>query len=268
MTKSVFITGANTGIGFQIVRALYSSSKQSYTILVGSRSLSNAHNAIEAVKSEFPSSSSSLTPIQIDIEDDTSIQAAYSAIESQLGGKLDVLINNAGAQFESALAQGKITSERELWDKSWSVNTTSTQVVTSKFTSLLVQSSDPRLLFITSGTATLAGSDNTALRVNQSPAVKGWPKTGFMGLPAYRSAKTGLNMLMREWHRILKEDGVKVFAISPGLLATGLGGDTEMLKRLGAADPSVAGPFIRSVVEGERDGDVGMVLTRDGIQAW
>jgi hypothetical protein len=75
-------------------------------------------------------------------------------------------------------------------------------------------------------------------------------------------------MLMLEWHRILKEDGVKVFAISPGMLATGLGGDTEFLKRLGAADPSVAGPFIRSVVEGERDGDVGKVLTRDGIQGW
>lgn len=75
-------------------------------------------------------------------------------------------------------------------------------------------------------------------------------------------------MLMLEWHRILKGDGVKVFAISPGLLATGLGGDTEFLKRMGAADPSVAGPFIRNVVEGERDGDVGKVLTRDGIQGW
>ncbi|KAI7972342.1 hypothetical protein EIK77_009783 [Talaromyces pinophilus] len=268
MAKSVFITGANTGIGFQIVRALCSSSKTSYQILVGSRSLPNAHNAIEAVKSEFPSSTSSLTPIQINIEDDTSIRAAYSAIESQLSGKLDVLINNAGAQFEPALEQGKISSERELWDKSWSVNTTSTQVVTSTFVPLLVQSDDPRILFITSGTSSFSGSNNTALRVNQSPAEKGWPKHGSLGLPAYRSAKTGLNMLMREWHRILKEDGVKVFSISPGMLATRLGGDTERLKRMGAEDPSVAGPLVRSVIEGERDGDVGKVLTRDGIQAW
>ncbi|EEA20584.1 hypothetical protein TMatcc_000574 [Talaromyces marneffei ATCC 18224] len=269
MAKSVFITGANTGIGFQIVRALYGSSKESYQILLGSRSLSNAHNAIEAVKSEFPSSpTSSLTPIQIDIEDDDSIAAAYNAISTQLDGKLDVLINNAGAQLEHGLAQGKIASERELWDKSWSINTTSTQVVTSKFVPLLLQSSDPRLLFITSGTSAFAGLDNAALAVNQSPAETGWPKTGFMGVPAYRSAKTGLNMLMREWYRILKGDGVKVFAISPGFLATGLGGDTEFLKKLGAADPSVAGPFIRSVVDGERDGDVGKVLTKDGIQAW
>jgi hypothetical protein len=33
-----------------------------------------------------------------------------------------------------------------------------------------------------------------------------------------------LNMLMREWYRILKNDGVKVWCISPGILATGLAG--------------------------------------------
>lgn len=263
MAKSVFITGANTGIGFQIVRALYNSSKESYHIFVGSRSLSNAHKAIEAIKSEFPSSASSLVPIQIDIEDDASIQSAFDAISSHLNGKLDALINNAGASFDR-----QIGSERELWNKSWSVNTTSTHVVTSKFVPLLLQSSDPRLLFITSGTASFAGSANTALKVNQSPETKGWPKPGFLGIPAYRSSKTGLNMLMLEWHRILKGDGVKVFAISPGMLVTGLGGDPEFLKKMGAADPSVAGPFIRSVVEGERDEDVGKVLTRDGIQGW
>ncbi|RAO65480.1 uncharacterized protein BHQ10_001492 [Talaromyces amestolkiae] len=270
MPKSVFITGANAGIGFQIVRALYSSSKESYHILLGSRSLSNAHKAIENIKTEFPTSTNNtITPIQIDIEDDTSIQSAHDTISSLLtGGKLDVLVNNAGAQFEHDLISGKIGSERELWDKTWSVNTTSTQVVTSKFIPLLLRSDDPRLLFVTSGTASFAGTANLALKVNQPPETKGWPKPGFVGLPAYRSAKTGLNMLMREWHRILKGDGVKVFALSPGLLATGLGGDTELLKKFGAEDPTVAGPFVKSVIEGERDADVGKVVSRAGVQGW
>lgn len=266
MTRVIFITGANTGIGFQIVRALYGSSKESYQILLGSRSLTNAHSAMEAVKAEFPSSTNMIKPIQIDIEDDQSIQTAYSEVKSQLG-KVDVLINNAGAQFEQQFMAGKIPSERELWNKSWSVNTTSTQVVTTTFIPLLLQSADPRLLFITSGTSTLAGTVNMDLAVNQSPS-QGWPKPGFIGVPAYRSAKTGLNMLMREWHRILKKDGVKVWAISPGWLATGLGAGPEASRKMGASDPVVVGPFIRSVVEGERDDDVGMVLTKDGIQAW
>jgi NAD(P)-dependent dehydrogenase (short-subunit alcohol dehydrogenase family) len=266
MARIVFITGANTGIGFQVVRALYAS-PEPYRILLGSRSLSNASSAISSLKTEIPSSTSTLTPIQIDIEDDTSILAAYNTIESTVG-KVDVLINNAGAQFEQQFMAGKIASERELWDKSWSVNTTSTQVTTSKFVPLLLQSSDPRLLFITSGTSTLEGTENPAIAVNRAPEAKGWPKPGFLGVPAYRSAKTGLNMLMREWHRILKVDGVKVWAISPGYLATGLGGNPELSKQFGAGDPAVAGPFIRAVVEGERDGDVGKVLTSGGIQAW
>lgn len=155
---------------------------------------------------------------------------------------------------------------REMWNHTWNVNTTSTQVITSAFAPLLLESADPRLLFITSGTSSLAGTENRALPVNRV-AAKGWPKTGF-SVPAYRSAKTGLNMLIREWYRWLKEDGVKVWGISPGFLATGLGGNPNASRKMGALDPSVAGPFIRSVIEGERDADAGFVITRDGVQPW
>jgi NAD(P)-dependent dehydrogenase (short-subunit alcohol dehydrogenase family) len=173
--------------------------------------------------------------------------------------------NIAGAQFDQLVKQGKL-SERDAWNQSWNVNTTGTQVMTSTFIPLLLQASDPRLLFITSATSTLAGSENQDLVVNKYPP-KGWPKTGF-GVPAYRSAKTGMNMLMREWHKTLHEDGVKVFALSPGFLATGLGGNPEMTKKMGAGNPEIAGPFIRSVIEGERDSDAGKVINKDGIQPW
>lgn len=75
-------------------------------------------------------------------------------------------------------------------------------------------------------------------------------------------------MMMREWCRVLAEDGVKVWCISPGFLATGLGGNPEMLKKMGAGDPVVAGLFVRSVLEGKRDADVGKVVNRDGVQPW
>ncbi|KAL4783717.1 putative short chain dehydrogenase [Aspergillus varians] len=257
MATIALITGANTGIGFQIVRALSSSSKP-YHILVGARTPSKASDAIKAVREEYPSSVTTYSPVIIDIERDESIQSAFTEISS-VHGKLDVLINNAGAQLEPLFTRGEIPTERELWNRSWSVNTASTQVVTTTFVPLLTKSANPRLLFITSGTSTLAGSENQALFIN---------KPGVMGVPAYRSSKTGLNMLMREWHRILKNDGVKVFAISPGYLATGLGGDPEFSKKMGAGDPSVAGPFIKGVVEGGRDADAGKVLTRDGVQDW
>jgi NAD(P)-dependent dehydrogenase (short-subunit alcohol dehydrogenase family) len=193
---------------------------------------------------------------------------------------------------------------RELWNRTWNVNVTSTQIVTTTFAPLLLKSSDPRLIFMTSGTATLAGTDNFDVPWNKVPA-KGWPKTGSThsispSYAAYRSSKTGLNMMMRcarslslfyssvprgeprttnleangvitahrEWYRYLKEDGVKVWAVSPGYLATGIGGGRERNIRQGAADPAIGGNFVRDVLEGKRDGDVGKAILREMVQPW
>lgn len=155
---------------------------------------------------------------------------------------------------------------REMWDKSWSVNTTSTMVFTHTFAPLLLKSQSPRLLFITSGTSTMTEHTNQKLMVNQSPD-KGWPKPNYM-VAAYRSAKCGMNMMMREWVRILAKDNVRVWAISPGLLATGLGGNPEMMKKMGAIDPAIGADFVKSVVEGQRDADVGTVIRKDETQPW
>ncbi|KAG8889097.1 hypothetical protein FRB98_005847 [Tulasnella sp. 332] len=260
----VLITGANTGLGFQIVRALYGSDKP-YDIILSGRSLPKVKDAINSAEGEFPSSVSKLSPLHVDIEHDDSIRSAFKQVQSTFG-KLDTLINNAGASFEPELAAGRMT-EREMWNQSWNTNTTGTHIMTSTFVPLLLQSSDPRLLFITSGTSTLAGTENTAVPVNKIPA-KGWPKAPGFNVPAYRSSKAGMNMMMREWYRMLREDGVKVWAISPGFLATGLGAGPEFNKKMGAGDPSVAGVFIRGVVEGSRDADVGKVITGNGVQPW
>lgn len=152
-----------------------------------------------------------------------------------------------------------------MWNKSWSVNTTSTFMITHTLAPLLLKSSDPRLLFITSGTSTM-GERPSPLPVDKSPAA-GWPKPMLM-IPAYRSAKTGLNMMMLEWARILGEDGVKAWCVSPGFLATGLGPGADKNKEMGAQDPKVGGEFVRDVVEGKRDGDVGKVIRKDDVQAW
>jgi NAD(P)-dependent dehydrogenase (short-subunit alcohol dehydrogenase family) len=77
-----------------------------------------------------------------------------------------------------------------------------------------------------------------------------------------------MNMMMREWYKTLKEDGVKVWCISPGQLATGLGGSVEVNKKMGAKDPADGGKFVCAVVEGHRDADVGKVVSVDGVQAW
>ncbi|KAH0024392.1 hypothetical protein KCU78_g5093, partial [Aureobasidium melanogenum] len=260
----VLITGANTGIGYQIVRALVSSDK-AYDIIVAGRSSEKVEAAIDSVKAEFSSTHSKLSRLQVDIESDESISAAYEEVHSQFD-RVDVLINNAGGEFDRLAAQGKM-SQRENWNKAWNVNVAGTQIMTHTFVPLLLQSSSPRLLFMASGTATFADKAHAASPFNQV-APKGWPKQVF-SVAAYRSSKAGMNMMMREWWRLLQEDGVRVWCISPGPLATGLGGvGAEKLKAMGVGDPEPAGRFVVSVVQGFRDADVGLVITKDGVQAW
>ncbi|KAG8883643.1 hypothetical protein FRB97_006132 [Tulasnella sp. 331] len=252
----ILITGGNTGLGFQIVRALCNSDKP-YHIILGGRSLSKVQDAIRSVEGEFPSSVSKLFPLQVDIEHDDSIQNAFEEIQFKPEDSIRV-------QLELELVAGRMT-EREMWNRTWNVNTTGTQVMTIVFIPLLLQSSNPRLLFITSGTPTLTGTENSALPANKI-STKGWPKSGVWIIPAYRSSKAGLNMMTREWHRMFHEDGVKVWAIPPGFIATGIGAGLEFNKKAGAGNPSSAGVFIRSVVEGGRDADVGKVVTSSGVQ--
>lgn len=137
--------------------------------------------------------------------------------------------------------------------------------MTTTFLPLLVKSRDPRLLFLTSGLSSLAEASDLGDSKNAAPR-SGVPEY----FPSYRASKTGLNMMMLDWHKALVNNNVKVWSVAPGFLATSLGGDTEYLKRLGAGDPSTGGEFVRKVIEGERDEDVGKVVRgyKSSIQPW
>ncbi|KAI1474749.1 NAD(P)-binding protein [Daldinia eschscholtzii] len=266
----ILITGGNTGLGFEIAKALYQS-EIPYEIIIGTRTVSKGEDAIATLNKEIPQSASSLSVVQVDLTSDESIEKAIETISSQ-NGRLDALVNNAGGSFDAQIQEGKMTL-REGFNATWDLNVSGTHVITSLAVPLLLKSSDPRVLFITSGTSTLTETENAThpnlIRINGSPPA-GWPKPKVgLAVTAYRSAKTGLNMLMREWHRILRNDGVKVWAVSPGFLATGLGGiGPEKLKEMGARDPSIGGQFVRDVLQGKRDEDVGKAIRSDTIQPW
>jgi NAD(P)-dependent dehydrogenase (short-subunit alcohol dehydrogenase family) len=211
--KIALITGANTGLGYQIIRAL-ADSDQAYEILLGGRSIDKAQTAAESARTEFPNSKSNIRPVQIDISDDKSIDNLFNLIKGDYD-KIDTMINNAGIYpspvWITADGSRKLTiilgiqldqqwmagnmSMRGMWSESWNLNVVSTNVITHHFVPLLLNSNDPRLVFMASGTSSLANSMDPALAINKSPP-KGWPKDQFT-LPAYRSAKTGMNMMMR-----------------------------------------------------------------------
>ena len=91
-TKSiVLVTGANQGLGLEIVRSLAKSTSAAYSIFLGSRSIPNAEAAIKSIQSELPGSASNLQPVQVDIADDDSIARAYKTVEAA-AGRVDVLV--------------------------------------------------------------------------------------------------------------------------------------------------------------------------------
>lgn len=67
----ILITGANTRIGFQIIRALCSADK-AYYVIVGDCTLAKVQDAIRSATAEFPDSCSKLFPLQVDNEHDDS----------------------------------------------------------------------------------------------------------------------------------------------------------------------------------------------------
>ncbi|TQN65472.1 Short-chain dehydrogenase/reductase tropE [Colletotrichum shisoi] len=268
--RILLVTGANTGIGYETVKALLQSERP-YHIILGSRSADKGEAAITQLKTELPSTISSLELIQVDVADDDSILKAFQTVKDK-HGVLDVLVNNAGASHDfnpQTYNPDDIKTLRRNFNKSYDVNTSGTHVITHVFVPLLLKSTDPRVLFVTSGLSDLHGLETLGLSPLQPHSVPpaGWPKPYTMQA-GYRSSKAALNMVMLNWHWLLKADGVKVWCISPGFLATGLGGNPELLKKMGAGEPSDGGNLIKKVVEGERDADVGKVVNKGGIQSW
>ncbi|RYP91674.1 hypothetical protein DL770_002199 [Monosporascus sp. CRB-9-2] len=243
--KSIaFITGGNTGIGYETVKALLDSGRP-YVVLMGSRSLDKAKSAIESLKKEVPQTSSSVEAVQIDVASDESIAKAFETIR-----------------------EGTLTT-REAWNKTFDVNVTGAYLVTTSFMPLLLKSTDPRLVFVTSGLSSLTRTSEKFYPIPNPPPA-GWPKQMPLNHMCYRSTKTALNMLMLNLQFVLTNDSVKTWCVSPGFLATGLAGlSPEELKKRGAGDASIGGRFIKDVVEGQRDADAGKVVFNDGtVQPW
>lgn len=94
--KTILITGANTGLGFQTALEL---AKKNALIIVAGRNEDKINKAIADIKAEVPTAK--LEAGIVDLSDLESVKSFAASINNK-HNQLDVLINNAGVMFPPA----------------------------------------------------------------------------------------------------------------------------------------------------------------------
>ncbi|KAI1394017.1 uncharacterized protein F4822DRAFT_424474 [Hypoxylon trugodes] len=204
----ILVTGGNRGIGYAIVQALGTRIRDA-TILVGCRSVENAREPIMKLKElGIPEI---FEPVEIDITDDASIKAAVQTVEEGYG-KLDVLVNNAGAV--TLPKSDDLTELRNNWTEGFNCLVTSQVLVTKAFLPLLRKAEWGRVVMISSARGSLARNKS----IEKMPPTQHW---------LYNCSKAALNLVTIEFRNAeLREvanemDRITIWAASPGSCKTG-----------------------------------------------
>jgi NAD(P)-dependent dehydrogenase (short-subunit alcohol dehydrogenase family) len=194
--RIALVTGANTGIGFEIAKQLLAAGLD---VLVGARRASNGDDAAARL-------GPGARPVLIDVTDESSITTAAAQVD-----RLDVLVNNAG--INPGREEISDTSV-EQFRRAYETNVFGLVAVTQAFLPALRLSAHPRIVNISSGTGSLTwnSGDNPQFDWRQ---VKG-------GGIAYRSSKTAVNAITLLSAQALEADGILVNALAPGLRKTNL----------------------------------------------
>jgi len=206
--KVALVSGANTGVGYEVAKAL---AFNGYTVYVGSRDMDKGRTAAAKIGGQAKA-------IQLNITDTGSIDAAVGQIQSDFGF-LTLLVNNAaisnvgkpgqtmeeilGAQMPSIAV---ISDMRTVWD----TNVFGTLAVTQAFLPLLRKATAARIVTVSSALGSLT--------VNSDPANP--YRSAFDAV--YGASKTALNGVFLSLAIELESSNIKVNLVSPGFTATAL----------------------------------------------
>jgi NAD(P)-dependent dehydrogenase (short-subunit alcohol dehydrogenase family) len=208
--KTVFITGANRGLGLEFCAQYL---RAGWKVIAACRNPDKAHSLIE-LSEKF-----ALEIYPLDLEDEQAIKRVADHLDNQ---PLDLLINNAGVYGGSPQDLAHCTSER--WLKTLMINAIAPARLTHSLLASLSLAENPKVAFLTSKMGSM--SDNTS-----------------GGAYIYRSSKAALNAIIKSLSIDLSSQGIAVAALHPGWVRTDMGGPNGLID----AEQSVKG--LRQVIE-------------------
>lgn len=236
MTKYAFVTGANKGIGYEIVQQL---AEQNYTVFLGARNEELGAKAVESL------GKSNISYVQVDVTDTESIQHAKNKI-LEVTDHLVLLINNAGIALDFGILPSEL--KLETLREEFNVNFFGTFQMIQTFLPLIKNSQRGKIVNVTTDMASQTMFDNG--------------QAGQLNLLGYNSSKTAANALTLSFGKEFGIDGPEIFSVTPGFTSTDLNGNAP-----GGKTTSEGAKIIVDYALSE-NGYNGKILNNSGIIPW
>ena len=196
--RVALVTGANKGIGFEVVRQL---ARKGFHVFLGARSSDAGVAAVQKLNKEGGKEDyGEITVLKIDVSKPDSIRSAAEEF-SRKSDRLDTLVNNAGILLDDD--KDVMTITPEIFETTLRTNALGALLVSQVFVPFLKKSDAPRIVNVSSGGGQL------------SDGADGWA-------PAYCISKTALNGVTSQLAAALPKFAVN--SVCPGWVRTEMGG--------------------------------------------
>jgi NAD(P)-dependent dehydrogenase (short-subunit alcohol dehydrogenase family) len=216
--RTALVTGANKGIGLEIVRQLVT---HGFRVFLSARNAASGKKAAAEIRGD-------VSFLQMDVADDESISKAAEKY-GQLSDRLDVLINNAGIYIDGD--SNILTVSRNRLVETFQTNTFGPVLVTQAFLPFLEKYESARIINLSSGYGEIGGL--TA------------------AVPSYCLSKLALNGVTIMLDQALRSSGISVYAMTPGWVRTDMGGQSAERSVEEGADTAV---WLATKPSGEQSG--------------
>jgi NAD(P)-dependent dehydrogenase (short-subunit alcohol dehydrogenase family) len=196
MTRTLFVTGADMGLGYSLVRMVLGA---------GDRVVAGVFQSAEKLEAIARIEAGALEWVPLDVTDLDSVREAARRT-SEKTSSLDILINNAGIIFsDNAAPLEELDLSNMHLEKTMEVNAFGPLRVTQQFLPLLEKGKQKLIINISSEAGSITDCTRTA-----------WF--------SYNMSKTALNMQAKILQNYLGPRGYKILAIHPGWMRTSMGG--------------------------------------------